>query len=119
MKTKKIGNAEAIKGYRFKPGQSGNPAGARRTKPLDLPKSYQKELAKIDPVSGRSNAELIAEQIVARAVSGDVQALMLTLSNDHQDLVKKAVDKIAKEEGCSRRQARLALSLFIPQGLIP
>lgn len=113
------GNSESIKQYQFKPGQSGNPQGARRKKPLDLPKAYAHYLKQVDPETGKTHAELIAQQVIQRAVSGDVASLMLAVSNDAEELVRKAIDKLRKEHKCSVWQAKLALSLFLPERMIP
>jgi hypothetical protein len=102
----------------FKKGVSGNPAGRPRKKPLTLSAAYQKQLATIDPATGTSYAEQIAELIIEAAVTGDTHAIMLALSNDAKGLVKSAVSKLVKASDCSPAQAKLALSLFVPEALI-
>ncbi len=58
----------------FKPGQSGNPAG--RPKSITLSEALRLELAKVLPgdTHERTFAELIAQQLVRAAVTGNILA---------------------------------------------
>lgn|SRR5574341_70609 len=56
--------------HRFLPGQSGNPGGRPRT----LSDAYRTWLAALDPKSGRTNAERIAEAVGRAALRGDTGA---------------------------------------------
>ncbi len=61
-------------GNRFKPGESGNPAG--RPKSITLSEAYRRQLAQPVPKDpgGRTYAEVIAELMCKRATQGDVAA---------------------------------------------
>jgi len=109
-------SAENLKQYQFKPGESGNPDGRRRQRAL--PKAYQQQLSAIEPTTGKSYAECIATLIVQAATTGDVHALMVAVSNDSKGLVQKAVASLIEETGCNQVQARLAMSLFMPEVII-
>lgn len=60
--------------YRWKPGESGNPAG--RPKSATLSEAYRARLNEVDPDDphGRSFMDVIADRIVARAAKGLVKA---------------------------------------------
>ena len=72
----------------FQPGQSGNPGGRPRLKPLS--DAYRKALSEVDPndKQKRTRAEVIAEAVVARAIQGDVRAL--------QELTDRAEGKVTQ-----------------------
>lgn len=53
--------------YGFKKGQSGNPGG----RPKRLGIAYKKLLALVDPESGLTYAELVAERVFNLAIEGD------------------------------------------------
>jgi hypothetical protein len=61
-------------GNRFKPGQSGNPAG--RPKSITMSEAHRKQLAKPfpDDPEGRTFAEVIAEKLAMNAATGDVSS---------------------------------------------
>lgn len=61
--------------YRFAPGQSGNPGGRPKTKPLT--DAYRAILNQKDPndKEGRTYAEIIAMAQVKRAIEGDSRAV--------------------------------------------
>ena len=69
---KRVGRVENL--TPFQPGQSGNPNGRPKSKPLT--DAIRAELAKKDPndKQGRTFAELIAEAAVTRALKGDPRA---------------------------------------------
>jgi hypothetical protein len=98
---------------RFKPGQRANPAGRPRNKPLALTDAYTKQLTKVDP-SGQSYAEMVAEAVIDHAISGDVISIMSVMGHDTAGLVKTAIEHLMEESGCSRNEARFAISLFLP-----
>jgi hypothetical protein len=56
-----------LKGHKFKPGQSGNPGGRPKKKPLT--DAYREALAELVPgdAKGRTFAQLIAQQLVKKA----------------------------------------------------
>jgi ribosomal protein L17 len=117
----------------FKPGQSGNPAG--RPKALTLSEAYRRELAKIDEADPqkRTFAEVLAEQMIVRAKTGDVAALKevadrvegkakqtITLSTDRREQVERAIDRMierAASDGhiLTREEATAALAAYAPE----
>ena len=109
---------EHLKNYTFPKGVSGNPRGRRRTKPLTLSQEYQKQLSTVNPATGMTYAAEIAELMVEAALTGDTAAIMVTLSNDSKGLVQSAIDSLVRASKCSREQANLAVSLFVPERLI-
>ncbi len=54
--------------YRFKPGRSGNPGGRPKTKLLT--QAYRELLEQVDPKTGKTVAQLIAENIIEKALRG-------------------------------------------------
>lgn len=58
---------------RWKQGESGNPKG-RTPKPSCLTSWLKEDLARIDPVTGKTNAQLIAEKMVTDAKAGVASA---------------------------------------------
>lgn len=63
---------------RFVPGVSGNPKGYPGRK-NSLPDCIRSELEKIDPKTGKTNAQLIADQVMKRAIAGDKQMIEIAL----------------------------------------
>ena len=57
---------------RFKPGVSGNPGGRPKTRLLS--EAFRNRLGEVDPSSGKTNAEIIADTLTERAKIGDVKA---------------------------------------------
>ncbi len=118
---------------RWKPGQSGNPKG--RPKCLTLSEAYRRELAKIDKTDpqGRTFAEVLAEQMIVKAKTGDVAALKevadrvegkakqtITLSTDRREQVERAIDRMierAASDGhiLTREEATTALAAYVPE----
>ena len=115
MTKKKNPVPENLKNHVFPKGVSGNPSGSRLT---TLSRAYQKQLSKIDPNTGFTYADQIAELIVETALLGDIHAIMVAISNDSKNLIQSAVTKLVEASGCTPVQAKLALSLFIPGALI-
>jgi ribosomal protein L17 len=117
----------------WKPGQSGNPAG--RPKSLTLSEAYRRELAKIDETDPqkRTFAEVLAEQMIVKAKTGDVAALRevadrvegkakqtITLSTDRREQVERAIDRMistAASDGhiLTREDATAALAAYAPE----
>ncbi len=117
----------------FKKGQSGNPAG--RPKALTLSEAYRRELAKIDETDpqGRSFAEVLAEQTIIKAKTGDVAALKeladrtegkarqtIMLTTDRREQIEQAVTRMierAASDGqiLSREEATAALAAYVPE----
>lgn len=58
--------------WRFKPGESGNPGG----RPQKLDEAYAKALTEVDPKSGLTVAEILAQTLVLKALNGDREALI-------------------------------------------
>ena len=56
--------------YRWPKGVSGNPGG----RPKVVSKAYNAWLAAIDPKTGMTNAEIVAEKIGAKASKGGIEA---------------------------------------------
>lgn len=117
----------------FKPGQSGNPAG--RPKSITLSEAYRKQLAmtdETDPLK-RTFAEVLAEQMIVKAKTGDVAALKevadrvegkakqtITLSTDRREQVERAIDRMigrAASDGhiLTREDATAALAAYAPE----
>ncbi len=59
--------------HRFKPGRSGNPGGRAKNKLLS--QAYRELLEQVDPKTGKTVAQLIAEKIIEKALKGDLAAL--------------------------------------------
>jgi hypothetical protein len=105
MSEKKPGDYEV--GYckppvatRFKPGQSGNPAGAKRkVAPANLSEAINQALMKKQTVriNGRCRRiprmEIIGEQITAQATSGDKSAIRDLLRHERDRLRYAPVPK--------------------------
>ncbi len=70
----KVGKGNPPKSTRWKPGQSGNPAG--RPKSITLSEAMRLELAKMLPgdTQERTFAEVIAQQLVRAAATGSIFA---------------------------------------------
>jgi len=120
-------------GNRFRPGQSGNPAG--RPKSITLSEAYRKMLSQADESDPerRTRAEVLAEQIYAKAKTGDVQALReiadrvegkprqtLALSVERREQLEQAIAGIMRDaeaagEPCTREEAIATLAAFVPQ----
>jgi len=117
----------------FKPGQSGNPKG--RPKSVTLSEAYRTMLAAVDETDPekRTRAEILAEQLYAKAKTGDVSALKeiadrvegkprqtLAFTSEKREQWEQAVAGIMRDaeqagEPCSREEAIAALSLFKPE----
>ncbi len=117
----------------FKPGQSGNPRG--RPKSITLSEAYRKMLAAVDETDPerRTRAEVLAEQMYAKAKTGDVSALReiadrvegkprqtLALTLEKREQLEQAIAGIMRDaeqagEPCSREEAIAALSVFKPE----
>ena len=105
-----------LKPYCFKPGQSGTPSGRpSKPKPLRLSEAYQRQLSKIDPTTGESYAHGVAAKMIALAIRGDIRGIMQVVSNDSERRIKQVIEKLVKQEGCTKKEATLALSLFAPE----
>ena len=120
-------------GNRFRPGQSGNPAG--RPKSITLSEAYRKMLSQADESDPerRTRAEVLAEQMYAKAKTGDVQALReiadrvegkprqtLALSVERREQLEQAIAGIMRDaeaagEPCTREEAIATLAAFVPQ----
>ena len=120
-------------GNRFRPGQSGNPAG--RPKSITLSEAYRKMLSQVDESDpeSRTRAEVLAEQMYAKAKTGDVQALReiadrvegkprqtLALSVERREQLEQAIAGIMRDaeaagEPCTREEAIATLAAFVPQ----
>jgi Family of unknown function (DUF5681) len=69
-----VANLARGEGFRWKPGQSGNPGGRPRT--AKLAEAYRNKLASLvpDDAQGRSYAEAIADKLALQALKGDIRA---------------------------------------------
>jgi hypothetical protein len=128
-----VGYGRPPKATRWKPGQSGNPKG--RPKSLTLSEAYRKKLAEVDPEDeqGRSYAEILAEQIVSKAKTGDVAAVReladrtegkarqtVSLTVERRTQLEQAVEGIMRDaeaagEPCTREEAIATLAAFTPE----
>ncbi len=119
--------------HAFQKGRSGNPAG--RPKTITLSEAYRRELAKVDPTDAqnRTFAEVLAEQAVVKAKTGDVQALReiadrtegkarqtITLSVERREQIERAIDRMidraaAEGRALTREAAARALSHYVPE----
>ncbi len=117
----------------FKPGQSGNPKG--RPKSITLSEAYRKMLGAVDEADPekRTRAEVLAEQMYAKAKTGDVSALReiadrvegkprqtLALTSEKREQLEQSIAGIMRDaeqagEPCSREEAIAALSIFRPE----
>lgn len=116
-------------GKTFKPGRSGNPKGRPRSTLLS--DALRRKLAEAYPEDPtRTWAEVIADQLIATAASGDVQAAKeiadrtegrakqhVTLSYTQREKLEIAVVHIMEESGCTREEAIRTLGLFRPDAL--
>lgn len=73
---------ENLTPFQFKPGQSGNPAGARlhKPKPLTVLDHVYRLLAEENPATGETFAALAAKGIVMGMVKGDSAMAKLVLT---------------------------------------
>jgi hypothetical protein len=117
----------------WKPGQSGNPAG--RPKSITLSEAYRKQLAKIDEADPlkRSFAEVLAEQMIVKAKTGDVTALKeladrtegkarqtITLTSERREQIEQAIDRMVERaasdgQSLTREEATAALAAYVPE----
>jgi len=117
----------------WKKGQSGNPKG--RPKSITLSEAYRRELAKVDPTDEhkRTFAEILAEQAVVKAKTGDVQALReiadrtegkarqtITLTGERREQIERAIDRMVERAAAdghvlTREDAVAALAAYIPE----
>jgi ribosomal protein L17 len=79
--------------YRWKPGQSGNPGGRPRRKPLT--EALELLLQETDPRTKKQNLVLIIEALVKKAKKGDTTAIRETLDR----VEGKTVQPISGPEG--------------------
>ena len=82
---------------RWKPGESGNPKG-RVPKPSCLTSWLKEDLAKIDPATGKTNAQLIAEKMVADAKAG-VASARAEIFERVEGKVPQAIEATGKDGG--------------------
>ncbi len=119
--------------YKFKKGQSGNPSGRPRS--AILSDALRCKLAEVDPIdeSGRTYAEVIAEQIIIRAKAGDVQAIKeiadrvegkarqtLSVTNDRRGQLEAMIESMITDaadvgEELTRDRAIMLLSPAVPE----
>jgi hypothetical protein len=127
------GRFEGDNPHAFKKGQSGNPAG--RPKSITLSEAYRRELAKVDPddPERRTHAEVLAGRMVARAKTGDVQALKeladrvegkprqtVALISDRREQIERAIERMIERAASDGRalnweEAVIALSAHVPE----
>ena len=69
-------------GRPFRKGQSGNPGGAPR-KGSSLVEHLATVLKEVDPESGKTHVELLAEKYVELAIAGNVTALENIMARFH------------------------------------
>jgi ribosomal protein L17 len=82
-----------IRPYQWKPGQSGNPGGRPRRKPLT--EALELLLQETDPRTKKQNLVLIIEALVKKAKKGDTTAIRETLDR----VEGKTVQPISGPEG--------------------
>jgi uncharacterized protein DUF5681 len=116
--------------YAFKPGQSGNPAGRPKSRPLS--EAYRALLSqplKDDPT--RTVADVVAAAMVQNAFAGDVaaakeladrtegkakQGIDLTVGERVSGPLELAIERLIKT-GLSEDQAKEYLAQFLPAGV--
>jgi hypothetical protein len=128
-----IGKGKPPKTTQWQRGTSGNPAG--RPKSITLSEAYRRELAKIDKTDPlkRTFAEVLAEQTIIKAKTGDVAALKeladrtegkarqtIMLTTDRREQIEQAVMRMierAASDGqiLSREEATAALAAYVPE----
>lgn len=92
----------ALAPHQFKPGQSGNPSG--RPKNV-LTKALRKKLEEVN--GDKSNAELVADKLVALALDGNLEAIKIALdrmegrprqsinvTTDSRERIERAIDNL-------------------------
>jgi hypothetical protein len=117
----------------FQKGQSGNPAG--RPKSAILSNAIRKKLNEIDETDPerRTFAEVLAEQLVMKAKTGDVQALKeiadrtegkarqsISLTTDTRERYEHEIETMIEAaeslgEPVTREEAIAALSIYHPE----
>jgi ribosomal protein L18E len=117
----------------FQKGQSGNPAG--RPKTAILSNAIRKKLTEIDETDPqrRTYAEILVEQLVMKAKTGDVQALKeiadrtegkarqsVSLTTDKHERYEREIETMIEAaeslgEPCTREEAIAALSIYHPE----
>ena len=109
--SEKVGRGNPPQETRWKPGQSGNPAG--RPKSITLSEALRLELAKVFPgdTQERTFAEVIAQQLVRSAATGNILAAK-EIADRTEGRPKQAVDiemnvndwrQLARQHGVSEQ----------------
>jgi hypothetical protein len=115
--------------YAFMKGRSGNPRGRPRSALLS--DALRRTLAEVCPEDPEKTwAEVIADQLIAKAAAGDVSAAKeiadrtegktrqaVTLTHDKREVYERGVAYIMEESGCSREDAIKTLAIFRPDVL--
>lgn len=81
--------------WRWKPGQSGNPGGRPKKKPIT--DAYNELMALIDPKSGLTGAQLLARAAMERALREANPTLIKEITDRVEGAVKQSLDVLFSE----------------------
>lgn len=80
----------------FQPGQSGNPGGRPKTKPIT--DAIKERLARISPDDPRTDAQRLADVIVDGALGGDIQFIKELLNRVEGKVAEIIVTDLTPEQ---------------------
>jgi len=80
----------------FQPGQSGNPGGRPKTKPIT--DAIKERLAKIPPDDPRTDAQRVADVLVDGALAGDIQFIRELLNRVEGKVAEMVITESGPEQ---------------------
>jgi Family of unknown function (DUF5681) len=119
VKKKLRGNADKIKPYQFKAGQSGNPGGRPKLAPIS--QACRELLNRPVPgdTAGRTYAEAIAQTLAEKALAGDIRAVQ-EIADRAEGRARQAIE--FEDQTIPRAFERMTskeLEAYIRDGTIP
>src|SRR5258708_6267182 len=82
---------EHLKPYQFQPGQSGNPGGKQKTKPMA--EALQKELDTVVKGKNATKRQLIARKLANMAIAGNIEAIKVVYDRMDGKAISDDLDK--------------------------